>query len=497
MIVDSTTEALALSKKRMRLWRSSPIAFVRDVFRAEPDAWQRDVLMALPNHPKIAMSACKGPGKSCLMAWCGWWMLACHKDSKGIATSVTADNLKDGLWTELATWYAVSSWLQAAFSFNAERIASRERQKTWWLSARSFPQDADKTQQANTLAGLHNEKGVVFALLDELGDYPMGVLDAAEGIFSNYGKAWLVGAGNPTQPDGPLHRISYDDPTYYVVRITGDPDDPKRSPRINIDHARRLIERFGIDSAVVRVNILGLEPLVGSNRLLGVVEVQLAMERDMPALAWQTDAIIWGIDPAYTGMDESCLMRRQGIIARPPLVWSGLDGPKLAVEIAKQYLLAEKKGNEPDAIFIDRGGVGASCYDHLKLLGFSDRVFGVDFGGSPSDDRFGDKSSEMWWEMADWVKQPTSCLPNDQRLKEQLTKRDLDYRMKGKRAVMQVKSKIQMRKEGVESPDRADGLCLTFHSPVAAMHRTVQELETENMVRRTDRCETDYPLYSR
>ncbi len=103
----------------------------------------------------------------------------------------------------------------------------------------------------------------------------------------------------------------------------------------------------------------------------------------------------------------------------------------------------------------------------------------------------------MWWEMAQWVKQPTTCLPNDQVLKDQLTSRDIEYRMKGKRAVLQVESKIKMRKEGRPSPDRADALCLTFHSPVASLSRDAHEQEQFNMARRSSRCATEYELYTR
>lgn len=483
------------AKARLKVWRSSPIQFVRDCFKVEPDAWQRDVLVVLPHQPKVAMSACKGPGKSALLAWCGWWLLACFKDSKGIACSITADNLRDNLWTELAVWYACSSWLQEKFIFKAERITNRERPKTWWLSARSFPKDADKQAQANTLAGLHNAKGVVFVLLDEVGDYPEGVVVAAEGIFANYSKAWLLAAGNPTQSDGPLHRITYEDETYYVVRITGDPDDPKRSPRISLKWAQEHIDAWGRDNPWVRVNVLGLEPLTGSNRLLGVVQVKEAMRRDVPALAYRTDPIIWGVDPARFGDDEAALARRQGVVCRPIVYWRGLEGPELAVEIAKELLEAEKEGREPDAIFIDQGGQGVSCYEHLKLLGWEHIITGVNFGGTPSDLRFADKSSEMWWDMAQWVKLPTSCLPNDPILREQLTTRDITYKVRGKRACMGVTPKEKLRLDGIESPDRADALSLTFHSPVARLSKEARARQLE--ASHIGTCVTEYEQYTR
>jgi hypothetical protein len=48
------------------------------------------------------MQACAGPGKSAVLAWCGWWFLSVQgsrgEHPKGIALSITGDNLKANLW---------------------------------------------------------------------------------------------------------------------------------------------------------------------------------------------------------------------------------------------------------------------------------------------------------------------------------------------------------------------------------------------------------------
>jgi hypothetical protein len=38
----------------LRRWRADPVAFVREVFKAEPDAWQIDVLTAFPSSHRMA-----------------------------------------------------------------------------------------------------------------------------------------------------------------------------------------------------------------------------------------------------------------------------------------------------------------------------------------------------------------------------------------------------------------------------------------------------------
>ncbi|HXK37263.1 MAG TPA: hypothetical protein VJ553_06800, partial [Candidatus Paceibacterota bacterium] len=306
--------AVIEAQARMRAWRADPVLFVRQVFGAEPDAWQGDALRLARDEPRVGLSASKGPGKSTLLAWVGWWNLALWVDAQGIATSITADNLRDNLWKELAFWYSKTPLLQKAFCVRGERIEGRERPKTWWLSARSFAQDADPTAQANTLAGLHAQR--VFALLDEMGEYPIGVLDAAEGLFAVAGQeAHIVAAWNCTSTQGAAYEVcTRRRSRWQIVSITGDPDDPKRSPRVDIEWARACKREFGENDPLYLVNVKGEFPPQGSDKLVGPDDITRAEHRDASPAAYQEEAIVWGLDCARFGTDESVLYKRQGPI---------------------------------------------------------------------------------------------------------------------------------------------------------------------------------------
>lgn len=474
----------------IRAWRSDPVLFVRQVFGAEPDAWQRDALAAVARDPKVAMSACKGPGKSCLLAWVIWWFLATNVDAQVIAVSITSDNLKDNLWKELALWQSKSPLLQKAFEWGAERIKSIERPATWWCSARSFARASDATQQANTLAGFHGQN--ILVVLDELGDYPEGVLSAAEAIFANDVNAKLVVAGNPTSTSGSLYRVVKQSQGWHVIFITGDPDDPKRSPRISLRWAQEEIAKWGRENPWIMVNILGEFPPAGENQLISVNDVLAAMSRDVPALSYRTDPIIWGVDPSVSlraGADEAALARRQGVLARKLHVWRGKDGPELASAIGRLILEAEQEGQMPDAIFVDAGGVGRSCYDHLIHLGYEDVVVQVDFGGAAGDARFLNKRAEMWWGLSEWVHSAQSCLPSDPVLQAELPGPTFKFRAVNKQTKFQLESKDDMKARGVASPNRADALALTFAAPVARKGREARAREDGG---RSARALTEY-----
>src|SRR5436190_23109481 len=94
--------AVPAMKELLRAWKESPPRFVREVFGVTPDPWQDEVLAAFPRNQRLAMKACKGPGKTAVLAWLAWDFLTVNEDAKVAATSVSADTLADTLWTEMA-----------------------------------------------------------------------------------------------------------------------------------------------------------------------------------------------------------------------------------------------------------------------------------------------------------------------------------------------------------------------------------------------------------
>ena len=137
-----TDDRQELAVQQVMRWYDDPLAFVRENFHkpgkpnepVEPDGWQKDALEAALINPRVAMKACKGPGKSCVLAWIILWFLSTRQDAQIVCLSITRDNLRDNLWKELAFWHQQSEFLQAAFICEAERIKSRERPRTWWRS---------------------------------------------------------------------------------------------------------------------------------------------------------------------------------------------------------------------------------------------------------------------------------------------------------------------------------------------------------------------------
>lgn len=461
----------------MAEWRVNPVAFVREVLRAVPDEWQVEVLHAVASNQRVALKASKGPGKTTGLAWVGWWFLCTRPHAKVVCTSVTGDNLRDGMWSELARWRNGSELLKATFTWAAERITCNESPETWWASARTWPKSGDASQQADTLAGVHADH--VLFLIDEAGGIPDAVVAAAEGGLANADEsagreAKLVLAGNPTHLSGPLYRAcTRERHLWWVKEISGDPDDPKRAPRVNIKWAREQIEKYGRDSAWVLVNVFGQFPPGQSNALLGVEEVAAASRRSAVEVLYVDEPRVLGVDVARMGDDRSVFFLRQGPIAFRPKVFRELDTMATADQVA--FFVSR---NPVDAIFIDMGGVGAGVYDRCKQLGLN--VIGIDFGGNALDkQRYANRRAEMWLKMADWVKS-RGCIPADAELMGELTAPTYHFDKHGRHLI---ESKDEIKERLGKSPDIADGLALTFAAPVqrlaAGERRGVGKAKTE------------------
>src|SRR5271156_3381708 len=96
-------------------WCDSPALMVRELFETEPDPPQERALELFPHSPRIAMQACTGSGKSTCLAWIGWNFLLTRPHAVIGVTSVSGDNLKSGLWPELARWRNQAPLLQHLF----------------------------------------------------------------------------------------------------------------------------------------------------------------------------------------------------------------------------------------------------------------------------------------------------------------------------------------------------------------------------------------------
>ena len=440
-------------------WRRSPVKFVRDCFGIEPDLWQVDALEALgdPKKQRISMCACAGPGKSALLAWVALWFMTCMASKgehpKGAAVAVTRDNLRDNLWPEISKWQGRSEFLKAAFEWTKERLSARDFPETWFMSARSWSKTADEEEQGRTLSGLHSK--YVLYLIDESGDIPVAVLKAAEQGLSNCEWGKIIQAGNPTSLEGMLYAASTTlRDKWTVINISGDPDDPKRSPRIDVEWAREQISKYGRNDPWIMSYILGKFPPASINALLSLEDVEAAMNRKLRPEQFQFAQKRLGVDAARFGNDPWVIFPRQGLFAGMPVE---MRGPR-SNEVAARVIAAKMKwGSEME--FVDgTGGYGSGAIDAMLQAGHS--PLEINFAGKAIDPRYFNKRSEIIMLCAEWVKRG-GHLPNIHALRKEMTSVTYTFH-NGK---FRVEEKEQVKKRLGFSPNFFDAIALTFSLP--------------------------------
>jgi phage terminase large subunit len=430
---------------------------VRELFGIEPDPWQADVLEMFPKCQRQAMAACKGPGKTALLAWLAWNFLLTRPHPKIAATSITADTLADTLWAEMAKWQQKSELLKATFIWQKTRIFNRDDPENWFMTARTWKQNANPEEQANTLAGLHAD--YIMFLIDEAGGVPDAVMAAAEAALSSCIEGHLVIAGNPTHLSGPLYRaFKAERAIWSTTHITGDPDDPKRSPRISIEWANTQITKYGRDNPWVLVNVFGEFPPSSFNSLIGVEEVEASFKRYYRQFEIGQAPKILGVDVAREGDDVSVIARREGIQAYKVKRFRNINSTQGA-----HHVYSDWQEFGADACFIDMtGGFGSGWFDQLSLLG--KQSIGIHFSSSASNGaRYFNKRVEMYFDFIEWIKNG-GALPESSDLLKSLTQ--TAYTFKGDKLILEDKAQIKA-KIGF-SPDEADAFALTFAHPVTA-----------------------------
>lgn len=442
--------------EKIRLWREKPQVMVRELFGVTPDAWQDEILTAFPTRPRQAMKASKGPGKTATLSWLGWNFLLTRAHCNIAATSISSDNLRDGLWKEMSYWRGKSPLLQDQFEITSERIFQKQNKNTWFLTARNWAKAASPEDLGSTLAGLHADH--IMFLIDEAGAMPVAISATAEAALSSATDGHIVMAGNTNSLEGALYDACVRRANlWHVVPISGDPDDPNRSSRVSLEWAQDMVRSYGRDSPFVKVSVLGEWPAASVNALISANEVEDAMKRNYHEDDIIRQPRILGVDVARGGLAKSVIFPRQGLVAFKPHRMVNATSLQGAAQVSRVW--EDWKAN---ACFVDNtGGFGAGWLDQLQVLNRT--AIGVGFAEAAMDSaRYYNRRAEMYFLCVEWIKKG-GALPVLPELTTELPA--MTYTFKGDRLMLEPKELVEA-KIG-HSPDDSDALALTFAAPVA------------------------------
>lgn len=447
-------------RKRQKLYQKDPVLFFREVLNFEPDSWQAEAAMDIVDNPKITVRSGQGVGKTGLEAALLLWFLCCFPFPRIVATAPTRQQLHDVLWSEVAKWQARSPLLSAILRWTKTYIYMVGMEKRWFAVART-------ATKPENMQGFH-EDNMLF-IVDEASGVADPILEAILGTLSGRNNKFAM-FGNPTKASGVFFDSHTKDRYLYKVHVVNSLE----TPRTNKENIEALIRKYGKDSNVVRVRVLGEFPLQEDDVFipLSLLEASVKYTEEKETVV---ESIHIGCDVARYGNDKTVIGYKVNKRVEFHKKRHGQDLMKTADDIIElgEMLVRKYKYKRKIPVKVDDGGLGGGVVDRLKQMKRlnPDRfwwmeIFPVTFGTRLKHYYYHDSTSYMMGIVKNLLmpydedgspKPVELILPNDDDLVAQLSTRKYALTDNGK---IKVESKEAMKKRGLPSPDEADCILL-------------------------------------
>ncbi len=416
---------------------STPDGFATAVLKMELYPRQREVLRALwKPGASISFRSCNEGGKTKRVICAAiMWHLAAFPKGHVITTSGGHRQIKDQL---LPALHAYQSLFPKWTFLRTPRIETENMQCFW---------EGFSTDEAGKFEGHHagGPDEPLMIIVDEAKTVRDDIFEAIERCKPTR----LLIASSPGYAEGEFYRSHTTRAKFYQTFIQR----ATECPHWKQEEMDRLRAKWGEDHPLVRSMVMAefMESVDNAVVDLKSVEDLLAnppVGRRCPS-ASDRKAFC---DFAWSGAgDENVLAFRDGNVITLEETFRANNLHALAARFIAAFIRLRLKPHEIDG---DEGGGGKLICDHLQALGW--RINRVNNGSAPRYcQHYANLAAEMWFEGAKKIARREIILPNDDDLRAQMLDRKQVPNAQGKLAV---ESKHDMRKRGVNSPDRADAV---------------------------------------
>jgi hypothetical protein len=382
-------------------------------------------------------------GKTTSLAWLVIWYLSCFKDARIPCTAPTAHQLFDLLWPEIYKWRSrMLPLFRDRIQMSSDRIYLTDNPGQYAVARTA------RKENPEALQGFH--EGNLLFLIDEASGVDDKIFETAEGSLSTPG-ARIIMTANPTRTDGYFYRSQTTERKHWTTLTFSCIDSPLVTP----DYVQSLKDRYGENSSVYKVRVLGEFPDGSDNAVIPLSWMEEAMDREV---SYPQSKKIAGLDVARFGDDKTALIIRQGGHVKYIDSWMKTDLMDSCGRVVNLY----NEGHF-DVICVDAIGIGAGVADRLKELSIPTVAVNVAETASYQD-KFNRLRDELWWKVREFFEAKDCKLDSEllqcKDLLNELSIMTYKFSSNGK---LQVESKDDLKKRGVASPNLADALCLTFY----------------------------------
>jgi len=446
-----TIQANSILDKVIKEFWDDRVGFAKYIIGITPTDQQAEALSLLDKHPNVTIKSGHGTGKSSTEAIAILHYMSCRPFPKIPCTAPSKHQLYDVLWAELSKLYRMMHpSFRELFEWTRERFFHKAHPGEWFAVARTASKD-----NPDALQGFHAD--YVLRIIDEASGVNDEIFDVQEGAHGRLETRELM-VGNPTKLEGQFYRSHTKDRAFYQCLTWSCLDSPIVPP----EYPARMEKKYGKDSNMYRVRVLGEFPLRDGDSFIPFDLVYDALTRDIPPQAEYKK--VFGCDIARYGDDSTVIAIRHGDAFKPYHVLKN----KSTMEVAG-YIIRLAREEKPSAIFIDVIGLGAGVYDRIKEVNLSYcDVIPVNVSEAPAFDNVNYKRlrDELWGNMRTWLEQRRGRLwdNEDNDLLGELTSPRYHVTSDGK---IVIESKDDMRRRGIASPNIADAHIMTFAQPIA------------------------------
>jgi len=451
--------------RKFAQWRESPLLFAKECMHFTPkDEQQVALINSIKDNNRVTVRSGHGIGKdACVGGVIIPWFLVTHASRVGsgvmsckvVCTAPTARQLYDVLLSEIAKWMMHSA-IADEFVVQKDKIFHKDYPKTWWLRAITTSTKQSKEEQAEALAGLHDEHLLV--VVDEASGVPDPVFIPLEGALTLEDNRCIL-IGNMTKNSG----YFYDTHFHPVIAKQWKKlhFSSKNSKNVKPDYCEYMATKYGITSNVYRIRVEGEPPLEDEKTFISLAWAEQCIGRDIKVA--EDEPVYLGVDVARYGEDESVILPRKGNIILPWETFQGINTITLGGFVMVQYQEMEAQG-----LAVDEIGVGAGVVDWLYKHNMR-QCFGVNVANASSDiTKFDRLRDELWTRVREKLiagaySFPDVILPGEslsmgRELANELASPWYDFNAHGG---FKIESKKQMKGRGIASPNIADALCLS------------------------------------
>lgn len=441
-------------------YRANPVLFCSEILGLELDENQKKMANSLRDHKKTIVVSARGCGKSVAVCALAIWYFSMNPGAKVLLCANTSFQVTSVLWskiTELINSSAIQDWFDVSSEF------------IYWKGAKDLgfiTRLTASTDKVESVSGFHAPH--LLYLIDESSAVPDKIiLNLLASMTEDDNRIMLT--TNPTRNTG-FTAENCDTDQWNSLHISG-----FDSKWTNKDHLREMIEKYGEDSDICRVQVFGKFPRQSANILLTADQLDACVK-----VKGHSGDVVLGLDVAASGSDLSVWCVRKGgeVLHIEEESSSTVESlTARTINLCDQYKV--------DRVFVDATGLGWTIPEVLRQNLPNVDIHGINFASkTPTMPQYYNERARMYGEMAKYMKNGDVGLGlvRDKlaNLREELGATEQFLNNNGQ---FQLSPKENIRNLIGHSPDLADALALTFSTETPFQ---ISDFSTANSMKSLD-----------